>query len=98
YELQLKMAKNELLKAQRNFNKFLNIDSQSPVAKLPDVNYLTLQQLRVPEQRPGDRFDILAQKAQLDLAVANSELVLERNKPQFNIMGGYTAQGRNNDT
>jgi len=97
YELQLKQAQNQLLKAERDFNKLLNKDLKAEVAKLDKVDFSRLISLKHPTTRPGDRFDVLAQRAQIDLAKASSDLVLERNKPQLNLMGGYKVQGRDNE-
>lgn len=97
YELQLKQAQNQLLKAERDFNKLLNKDLKAEVAKLDKVDFSRLISLKHPVARPGDRFDVLAQRAQIDLAKASSDLVLERNKPQLNLMGGYKVQGRDNE-
>lgn len=97
YELQLKQAQNQLLKAERDFNKLLNKDLKAEVAKLDKVDFARLINLKHPAARPGDRFDVLAQRAQIDLAKASSDLVLERNKPQLNLMGGYKVQGRDNE-
>lgn len=97
YELQLKQAQNQLLKAERDFNKLLNKDVKAVVTKLDKVDFSKLRSIKHPTERPGDRFDVLAQKAQIDLAKASSDLVIERNKPQLNLMGGYKVQGRDSE-
>lgn len=98
YKLQLQQALNEKQKLERNFNKFLNVEGNTPVASLDTINYTALENIKIPEQRPGDRLDVKASKAQAALAKASSELVLERNKPVLNLVGGYTLQGRDTET
>lgn len=94
YQLQVKQASNELERSKRQFNLFLNKDSNAAVEELVNVDYKYLLAVRFSQERPGDRYDILAQKAQIELTKASSDLILERNRPQLNLMGGYTMQGR----
>lgn len=94
YQLQVKQASNELERSRRQFNLFLNKDSNSAVEELENANYKNLLALKFSATRPGDRYDVLAQKAQTELVKASSDLILERNRPQLNLMGGYTMQGR----
>lgn len=98
YKLQLQQALNDRQKYERNFNKYLNIQSSTPAPALDAINYTTLENIQVPDQRPGDRLDVKASKAQAALAKASSELILERNRPTLNIVGGYTLQGRDRET
>ncbi len=98
YKLQLQQAINEKQKLERNFNKYLNISVDSAVPTLESINYTALENIKVPDQRPGERLDVKAGRAQAALAKASSELVLERNKPTLNLVGGYTLQGRDPET
>lgn len=97
-KLQLQQAVNEKQKIERTFNKLLNLDSETSVPQLDSLNYSYLENLKVPEQRPGDRLDVKASRAQASLAKASSDLILERNKPTLNLTGGYTLQGRGTET
>ncbi len=98
YKLQLQQAVNERLRLTRAFNKYLNVSADAPVPGLDSLNYGYLENITVPEQRPGDRLDIKASRAQAALAKASSDLILERNKPTLNLVGGYTLQGRGIET
>lgn len=97
YELQLKQATNQLQRAERDFNKLLNKEVTASVEKLPLVNLNELKGITHPATRPGDRYDVLAQKAQIEITKASSDLILERNRPQLNLMGGYKVQGRDDN-
>lgn len=81
YRLQLEQAQIEERTARRKFNLFLNVDADTPVAKLTRLDYKKLGQITVPEARPGDRPDVKASKAQVALARASSQLATEQNKP-----------------
>lgn len=92
--LELQMAKNEALAAQRSFNRFLNRDAESPVGKLDPVDYKALENLTVPEARPGYRPDVQAVEAQLDAAKAAGVLAGEKNRPTLDLFGNYALNGR----
>ena len=94
YKLQLQQARNDIDRAKRAFNKFLNQESTTAIPKLDMVDYASLQNIAIPENRPGERLDVLAARAQTALAKANSELIVERNKPTLDVVGGYALQGR----
>lgn len=94
YKLQLQQAKNDVERAQRAFNTFLNLESTTATPSLDSVDYANLQNIVVPEARPGERLDVKAARAQAALAKASSNLILERNKPTLDVVGGYALQGR----
>lgn len=94
YKLQLQQAQNDVERAQRAFNTYLNLESTTATPGLETVDYANLQNIVVPEARPGERFDVKAARAQTALAKASSALVLERNKPTLDVVGGYALQGR----
>jgi outer membrane protein TolC len=94
YKLQLQQAQNDVERAQRAFNTYLNLESTTATPSLEIVDYANLQNIVVPEARPGERFDVKAARAQTALAKASSALVLERNKPTLDVVGGYALQGR----
>lgn len=94
YKLQLQQAQNDVERAQRAFNTYLNLESSSPSPELEKVDYAQLQSIVIPEARPGERLDVKAARAQAALAKASSALVLERNKPTLDVIGGYALQGR----
>lgn len=94
YKLQLQQAQNDVERAQRAFNTYLNQDSTIPAPALETVDYNNLQNVVLPDSRPGDRLDVKAARAQTALAKASSELILERNKPTLDVVGGYALQGR----
>lgn len=95
--LELQVAKNEILEAQRLFNKFLNREAYAPVEKLESVNYKALEDLSVPEKRPGSRADVAATNAQLNAARAAAAITLERNRPSLDLYGTYTMNGRDEE-
>lgn len=94
YKLQLQQAQNDVERAQRAFNIYLNQESTTTTPNLEMVDYANLQNIVVPEARPGERFDVKAARAQTALAKASSELIIERNKPTLDLVGGYALQGR----
>ena len=94
YKLQLQQARNDVERAQRAFNIYLNEESTAAIPNLDMLDYATLENIVIPENRPGERLDMLAAKAQTALAKANSDLIIERNKPTLDIIGGYAVQGR----
>ncbi|MDG0815633.1 TolC family protein [Bdellovibrio svalbardensis] len=95
--LELQVANNEKKEALRNFNKYLNRNADVTVDSLEPVNYAALENLTVPQVRPGDRYDVKATEAQLATAKANSQLVNERNKPTFDVYGTYALNGRDKE-
>lgn len=94
YKLQLQQAQNDVERAQRAFNTYLNLESTTATPSLETVDYANLQNIVIPETRPGERLDVKAARAQSALAKASSELILERNKPTLDVVGGYALQGR----
>lgn len=95
--LELQIAKNEAQEAQRTFNKYLNKESNAPVAALQAVDYKALEAISVPANRPGSRPDVQATEAQLAAAKAQSALALERNRPTLNVVGQYALNGRDEE-
>src|SRR5690606_30712119 len=98
YRLQLEQAAIEERTARRNYNLFLNVDAEAPVAPLSRLDYKRLAEIVVPETRPGDRPDVKASKAQVALARASSKLATEQNKPTLDLYGGYSLFGRDKKT
>ena len=94
YKLQLQQAQNDVERAQRAFNTYLNLESTTAVPSLETVDYANLQNIVVPDTRPGERLDVKAARARTALAKASSTLILERNKPTLDVVGGYALQGR----
>ncbi len=92
--LELQIAKNESQAARRNFNQFLNKESNAPIETLQVVDYKALEAITVPANRPGVRPDVQATEAQLAAAKAASALALERNRPTLNVVGQYALNGR----
>jgi outer membrane protein TolC len=97
YRLQLQQSVNEEKRLTRSFNRYLNIESSTAVPKLEAISYEILENLNLPDKRPGDRLDVKASRAQAALAHASSELILERNKPTLDLMAGYALQGRSTE-
>lgn len=98
YQLQLQLANNEKQSAERAFNTFINLAADATTPVLDSLNYSALEKIEIPDARPGERLDVQATKAQADLARATSELIVERNKPTLDLMGGYALNGRGPDT
>jgi outer membrane protein TolC len=94
YQLQLAQAEIDERAARRKYNLYLNVDASEPVSELLSLDYKGLLQETVPNERPGDRPDVQASKAQVALAIASSRLSLEQNKPTLNLYGGYSLFGR----
>jgi outer membrane protein TolC len=94
YKLQLQQAQNDVERAERAFNIYLNQESSLATPSLEKVDYVQLQSIVVPDARPGERLDVKAARAQTALVKASSALVLERNKPTLDVIGGYALQGR----
>ncbi|MFM6927589.1 MAG: TolC family protein [Bdellovibrio sp.] len=95
--LELQVAQNELKDALHSFNKYLNRDADAPVDSLESVNYAALEKLTVPQNRPGERFDVKATEAQLLSAKANAQVVKERNRPTLDVYGTYAFNGRDKE-
>lgn len=94
YKLQQQQARNDVERAQRAFNTFLNLESSTPIPELEKVDYTQLQTVVIPDARPGERLDVQAARAQVALTKASNTLILERNKPTLDVVGGYALQGR----
>lgn len=96
--LQLQQARNEREAAKRAFNTYLNLSADSSIPELETLKYAELESAAVPVQRPGDRLDLKAARAQADLAKASATLIKERNKPTLDVIGGYALNGRGIET
>lgn len=94
YMLQLEQAQIEEKVARRKYNIHLNLEAETPVDSLSSLNYKSLLSETVPETRPGDRPDVKASEAQVNLARASSALAVEQNKPTLDLFGGYSLFGR----
>ena len=94
YKMQLEQAKMDERAGQRKFNQFLNRPSLEPVGTLAAINYNSLEKKMTPPQRPGDRADVRALQAQIELARAASVVTTESVKPSLNIFGSYNLNGR----
>ena len=95
--LELQVAQNEQKEAARAYNRFLNQPADAPIGELESVNYASLENIAVPQNRPGDRYDVKATEAQLATAKASSQLVNERNKPTLDVFGNYALNGRDKE-
>ncbi len=98
YKLQLAQAEIEERAARRSYNLFLNQEADVPTPSLSGLDYTSLNDYVVPETRPGDRPDIMASRAQVALAKANSLVAQEQNKPTLNLFGGYSLFGRGTES
>jgi outer membrane protein TolC len=94
---QLQQAVNAEKAARRNFNTYMNRQSEEAVSGLEPLNYSGLQAVAVPAAKPGDRYDVKAAEAQARLAKSNSAIAAEKNKPQVDLYGSYALNGRNED-
>ncbi len=95
--LEVQVSKNEAAEAQRAFNKFLNREAYAEVNGLDKVNYVSLESLQVPQQRPGSRPDVLATESQLAAAKAQSVIATERNRATLDVYGNYSLNGRDEE-
>ncbi|MGE5086064.1 MAG: TolC family protein [Bacillota bacterium] len=95
--LELQVARNELKDSLHAFNRYLNRDADASVDSLDTVNYASLEKLTVPQNRPGERYDVKATEAQLLSAKANAQIVKERNRPTLDVYGTYAFNGRDRE-
>ncbi len=93
-QLELKKAQTEESNARLTFNTFRGSDSSEVKDQLDAIPYNVLLNMQLPKERPGDRFDVQAAEAQLKAATASAHLELEKNRPTFDIFGGYSLNGR----
>lgn len=97
YELQVHQAKNEVKSAQRNFNAYLNRDTNLSVPELAEINYSSLEKVEVPIKRPGDHLSVKAAELQTKAAQASSKVAYEKNRPALDIYSSYKFNGRADD-
>lgn len=97
YTLQLQQSTNEKQRLERSFNKLVNRGVETPIPVLERISYNELEKFSIPENRPGEKVDVLIKKSQTIITDASSALIKERNKPHLDLMGGYSLQGRNED-
>jgi outer membrane protein TolC len=93
-KLELRKAESEEQLARKNFNAMRGLSSDEVADSLDLIPYDSLQEMKISDTRPADRYDIKSAEAQVSLAVANSKLIEERNKPSFEIYGNYALNGR----
>lgn len=98
YKLSLQQAGIEERAAKRQYNVFLNQDANTEIGILSSLDYTYLETAEVPNTKPGDRPDVKATAAQLELARASSAVANELNKPTLDVYGGYALSGRANTT
>lgn len=97
YALQLQQSNNEKLRLERAFNKLINRDTSLEVTALDKISYNDLENYNVPQNRPGEKLDVLIRKSQTSITEASSALVRERNKPRLDLISGYSLQGRSDE-
>lgn len=97
YGLQLQQSQVELRSAQRAFNLYLNKPPMEQIPALDGFNFVSLENISIPESRPGDRLDVKASEAQALLAKASAVVATERNKPSLDVYSTYTTYGQGGD-
>jgi outer membrane protein TolC len=94
-ELDLKMALDEEKGAMRDFNRWRAEALDSAVPNLNPVQVSSFDRQALPQQRPGERLDVLIAQTQSHLMKATAIVAEERNKPNFSLVGTYALNGRN---
>lgn len=93
-KLDLKRGETTEASARIRFNALRNILSDKVTDTLDPVPFEMILQLNLPNQRPGNRYDVIAAQAQTEAASSNAMLVSERNTPTLDLYGGYGLNGR----
>lgn len=93
YTMKLEQAKEELNSASRDFNLLLNQNYDQQIPQLSSLDFNAIKEIEIPTQKPGDRFDIKASEAELNVAKANSVIAKERNKPKLDLLASYASYG-----
>lgn len=94
---QLQSAENNMKAAQRAFNSYINQEANVAAPKLVSMTFEQVNQIQVPSQRPGDRYDIKAAESQARLAEASATVVSERNRPKLDLYGSHALNGLTDD-
>lgn len=91
--LDLKIAQNEMRAASSAFNEIRGVIGDSVPEALETISPALIEKIKAPEKMQ-DREDLLAAQKRLELAKAQSELGVERNKPTLDLFGTYAFNSR----
>ncbi len=92
--MDLKTLEADLLVASRAFNASRGVDSDRVGESLDPIEPQSLQKLQIPSRTPGTRGDTLAFGQQHLAAIAKVEAQLEELKPNLEVFGNYSWNGR----
>lgn len=92
-ELEQETAFIELETAKREFNSIRQSNEDVTLTKMGAPNRDLLANLKLPE-KVGQREDVLIAIENQKVAIANSALGAERNKPNLELYGSYSLNGR----
>jgi outer membrane protein TolC len=90
-KLDLKSAQDDMEAATIAFNSYRN--SQAVSEELMSVDWAKLQ-IETPSATTGMRADVKASEASTRAAVANAKILVEKDKPVFNVYADYALNGR----
>jgi hypothetical protein len=97
----LALAKNDEILAAIKFNQQLFINSDKVNEKLDDIDFNSLEKTDNlgqkssdrPNDRPSDRYDVMAANAGMKSAIAQAKITEETNRPSLNLIGSYDFNG-----
>lgn len=92
-QLELQMALDEEREAKRRLNSLRGIDSENVSESLEPVEPTKIAELKAIEKQ-GKREDVLAADEARKAAQAASVLGREKNAPTFDVVSGYSLNGR----
>jgi outer membrane protein TolC len=93
-EMEYQDTLTELQTAQRDFNSIREAEGEVTLVDNDDIEAQYILSARIP-QKGELREDVLAAMAQMRAATANAELGNQRNKPNLELYGSYSINGRN---
>ncbi len=77
----------------REFNLYRNKPFDAQVGSLMPLDWTYISKIKLSE-RPGDRADVKASKAQAQMNSANHRIIAENARPLLNLFGSYSLNGR----
>ena len=97
-KLELNRAETEEQVARKGFNAMRGVVSDEVTELLDLIPYKALEAVAIPQERPGERYDVQAAHSQTSLASANSKIAVERTKPTLELYSTYAMNGRGDST
>ncbi len=91
---ELKRAQNEELAAMHAFNVLRKASYVEKVDGLDKIDFAQLKTASISGDRPGERADVKAAKAQAKLASANATIQEDKYRPKLELFGSYAMNGQ----